>query len=209
MLKEMKQESIKQSIVTETKKQFLEKGILKTTLRGIAKELGIAFGNIYYYYKSKADICGVLWQNYTNEYIDIFEKRLNKSELKDKSGLEKLRVYYLHLFDYFQQNPLYAELIAFSMTERPVNFKTSLEIKDTSRKAKSRIQNTLVKLYEEGITDSSIKAEIPNVWYEAWSFNISYVTIIVNVIRYRDIGEDVYEYYVNTYLNRLALRSAE
>ena len=205
MLKEMELQMVKNEIVAETKKQFLLKGIQKTTLRGIAKELGIAFGNIYYYYKSKADICGVLWQDYTNEYIDDFEKRLTKSELKDKSGLEKLRVYYLHLFDYFQQNPIYAELIAFSMTERPANFKASLEIKEASRKAKSRIQNTLVKLYEEGIKDGSIKAEISNVWYEAWSFNISYVTIIVNVIRYRDIGEDVYDYYMNTYLKRLEL----
>ena len=209
MLKEMKQQLVKDAIVTETKKQFLQKGIQKTTLRGIAKELKIAFGNIYYYYKSKADICGVLWQNYTNEYIDEFEKRLKKNELEGKEGLEKLRIYYLHLFDYFQRNPLYAELIAFSMTERPVNFKTSLEIKDASRKAKRRIQNTLVKLYEEGIVDYSIKAEIPNVWYEAWSFNISYVTIIINIIRYREIGEDVYDYYVNTYLNRLTQHPTE
>ncbi|HHI87910.1 MAG TPA: TetR/AcrR family transcriptional regulator [Candidatus Cloacimonetes bacterium] len=204
MIKEMKQQLIKDAIVNETKKQFLEKGINKTTLRAVAKELGIAVGNIYYYFKSKDDICGIIWCDFTHEYLDQFDAQLQRDKLKNKSGLDKLRHYYKHLFDYFENNPLYADIIAFSMGEKPRYMRSPKEIKKISKIARTRIQKTLVDLYNEGIKDGSIKAEIPNVWYEAWSFNISYVAIIINIIRYHEIGEDVYDYYVTMYMNRLA-----
>lgn len=204
MIKEMKQQFIRDTIVAETKKQFLEKGIRKTTLRGIAQELGIAFGNIYYYFKSKMDICDILWFEFTNDYLDKFDKVAASEELKDKTGLEKIRYYYANLFDYFEKNPLYAELIAFSMGEKPRYLRAPREIKEVARTARKRIQETLVKLYEEGIADRSIKADIPNIFFEAWSFNIAYVAIIINIIRYHEISEDVYDYYVNTYMDRLA-----
>jgi len=203
MIKEMKQQLIKETIITEVKKQFLEKGILKTTLRGVAKKLGVAVGNIYYYYKSKNDICYVLWTEYTNNYLDFFDAEKVTSTISEFSGLEKLRYYYSSLLDYFHENPLYAELIAFSMGEKPRSTRAPKEIRDLAKPARQRIQQTLILLYEEGIMDGSITAEIKNPWYEAWSFNISYVAIIINMIRYNEITEDVYDYYVDTYFNRL------
>ncbi|MBN1327003.1 MAG: TetR/AcrR family transcriptional regulator [Candidatus Cloacimonetes bacterium] len=203
MLKEMKQQLVQDTIVNESRRQFIEKGIKNTTLRSIAKELGIAFGNIYYYFKYKIDICDVLWIEYTNGFLDHFEKTYNSPKAITKSGLEKLRYYYSDLLDYFQKNHLYVELIAFSMGEKPKGIRSSKEMKEKSRTTRKRLQSTLVKIYEEGINDGSIKADIPNVFYEAWSFNISYVAIIINLIRYHEIGEEVYDYYVDTYLNRL------
>jgi len=204
MIKEIKQQLVKDIIVAETKRQFLEKGIQKTTLRGIAKELEIAFGNIYYYFKSKLDICDILWIDYTNGFLDFYDENCNSGELKDKTGLEKLRFYYSNLFDYFEKNPLYAELIAFSMGEKPRYLRAPKNSKDIGKTARSRLQETLMQIYQGGIEDGSIKAKIPNVFYEAWSFNISYVTIIINIIRYHEIGVDVYDYYVDTYLTRLS-----
>ena len=57
MLKEMKQKLVKKAIIDETKKQLLKKGIHNTSLRGIAKGLGIAFGNIYC---SKSYACRII-----------------------------------------------------------------------------------------------------------------------------------------------------
>jgi len=203
MIKEMKQQLIKETIITEVKKQFLEKGILKTTLRGIAKKLGIAVGNIYYYYKSKNDICNVLWIEYTNNFLDFFDTEKMTPIISELSGLETLRYYYSSLLDYFYENPLYAEIIAFSMGEKPRSTPAPKEIRDLAKPTRQRIQQTLILLYEEGISDGSITAEIANPWYEAWSFNISYVAIIINMIRYNEITEDVYDYYVDTYIKRL------
>jgi len=205
VLKELKQQLVKDAIIAETKKQFLIKGIQKTTLRQIAKKLGIAFGNIYYYYKSKTDICGVIWQGYSSVFLDGFQNRLKSTEFQSKNGLEKLQSYYVLLFEYYQQNPLYIELISFSMNERQVNFTTSLAEENESRRIVKRIKRTLIELYREGISDGSIRSEITDIQNEAWSFNIAYTAIVINIIRYQDIGEEVYNYFVNTYFRRLAL----
>jgi AcrR family transcriptional regulator len=204
MIKEMKQQLVRGAIVAETRKQFLEKGIQKTTLRGIAKELQIAFGNIYYYFKSKIDICDILWIEYTNEFLDFFENQNISGNLKGETGLNKLRFYYSNLYEYFEKNPLYAELIAFSMGERPRHLRASGANRDQARTTRSRLQNTLIGIYNEGIEDGSIKAEISNVFFESWSFNISFVAIVINIMRYQEISIDVYDYYVKNYLDRLA-----
>jgi len=205
MIKEKKQQLVKDTILAEIKKQFLEKGIQKTTFRSVAKELKIAFGNIYYYYKSKLDICDVLWMDYTNNFLNFFEEKYDSETSEKKSSLEKLRNYYSHLFDYFERNPLYAEIIAFSMGEKPRYLRASGENRERARKTVSRLKRVLAELYEDGIRDGSIKAEIRNVNFESWSFNISFVAIVINIIRYQEIAVDVYEYYLATYFNRLAI----
>ncbi|MFC1887976.1 TetR/AcrR family transcriptional regulator [Candidatus Cloacimonadota bacterium] len=204
MIKELKQQLVKDTILGESKKQFVKKGIQKTTLRSIAKELNIAFGNIYYYFKSKMTICDVLWMDYTNTYLDHIVQINSMGIMKDKTGLEKLEYYYATLFDYFKENPLYAELIAFSMGEKPRFLRVPGEMREQVRETTNRLQNTLIDIYKEGISDGSIKADISSVFHEAWSFNISYVAIVINIIRYNEIDKDVYDYYVDTYLNRLS-----
>ncbi|MCD4819669.1 MAG: TetR/AcrR family transcriptional regulator [Candidatus Cloacimonetes bacterium] len=205
MLKELKQQFIKDTIVAEMKKQLLEKGIQKTTLRGIAKELGIAFGNIYYYFKTKADIGDVIWAEFTNEYLDKFKKTMKTSEFQSKTGIEKLRYYYQNLYDYFVENPLYADLIAFLMGEKPRSIRAPKEIRELTDKAREAIENSLTELYEEGISDGSIKANIPNLTLEVWSFNVAYVALIANIIRYHEINKNMYEYFVENYLKRLSI----
>jgi len=205
MLKTMKQNFIKETIIKETKKQLLEKGISKTTIRSIANELGIAVGNLYYYFKTKADIGDVIWADFTNKYLNEFLEKLKIPEIQNKSGLDKIRYYYAELYEYFKENPLYAELIAFLMGEKPRSERAPKEIREIADAARVSIKTTLVELYEEGIADGSIKAEIQNLIDEVWSFNISNVFLVVNIIRYNEINKNIYEYYVNTYFNRLAI----
>ena len=205
MLKEMKQQFIKDTIINETKKQLSEKGIRKTTVRGIADGLGIAVGNLYYYFKTKADIGDVIWADFTNAYLNEFQEKLKIPEIQNKSGLDKIRYYYAKLYEYFKENPLYAELIAFLMGEKPRSERAPKEIREIADAARISIKTTLVKLYEEGIADGSIQAEIQDLIQEVWSFNISNVFLVVNIIRYNEINKNIYEYYVNTYFNRLAI----
>ncbi len=205
MLKEMKQQFIKNTIINETKKQLSEKGIRKTTVRGIADGLGIAVGNLYYYFKTKADIGDVIWADFTNAYLNEFQEKLIIPEIQNKSGLDKIRYYYAELYEYFKENPLYAELIAFLMGEKPRSERAPREIREIADAARISIKTTLVELYEEGIADRSIQAEIQDLIEEVWSFNISNVFLVVNIIRYNEIDKNIYEYYVNTYFNRLAI----
>lgn len=200
----MKQKVVKYAIIAEAKKQFLEKGVHKTTLRSIARKLDMAIGNLYYYYKSKTDICIVIWHTYTASYIAEFNKKMSERGGIEQSGLEEIRAYYADLFAYCRQNPLYVELIAYSMQEKPRQTGKDPDIDELAREARDSIKTTLVALYERGIKDGSITAPITNVLYEAWSFNIAYIAIIINIVRYSEIDDCIYEYYVNTYLERLA-----
>jgi AcrR family transcriptional regulator len=204
MIKGMKQKMVKDAIITEAKKQFLAKGVQKTTLRSIAKELGMAIGNLYYYYKSKSDICLVIWHTYTNDYIREFSEKMSDSGEIENTGLEAIRKYYADLFVYCRQNSLYVELIAYCMQEKPRQTGSDPAIDELASEAGDNIRTTLVALYQRGIRDGSITAPIANVLYEAWSFNIAYIAIIINVIRYNEIDDCIYEYYINTYLERLA-----
>ena len=203
MLKERKQELVKDTIIKETKRQLLEKGIYKTSLRGIAKELGIAFGNIYYYYKTKADIADMVWAEYTHNYIKLFKKEMNKSKWQKANGMEKLKYYYSYLFEYFAENPLYAELIAFLMGEKPRSVRSPQEIIDTADEARDVIKGTLKELYETAIKDNSIKAVIKDITLEAWSFNIAFTIMIINIIRYDEMDNETLDYFVETYFERL------
>ena len=201
MIKELKQKVVKDAIVAETRKQFLEKGIQKTTLRGIAKELDIAFGNIYYYYKSKMDICDILWVEYTNGFLDFFEESMSQLRM---NGIEQLRFYYDNLFKYYEENLLYVELISFSMSEKPRHLRASKENQELVRTTLNRLHNTLKAIYNKGINDGSIKSQIHNVFYESWSFNIAFTAIVINIVLYHEIEIEIYEYYVKTYIERLS-----
>lgn len=207
MLKEMKQQMVKDTIIKEAKRQLLEKGIQKTTLRGIAKELSMAFGNIYYYYKSKADIADMVWADYTQEYLILFTEEMKEAIWNTKTGMEKLRYYYSNLYNYFKENPLYADLISFLMGSKPRSVRAPKEIMEIADAARAAIKEVVIDLYEKAIKDGSIKAEISNVTLEAWSFNIAYVALIINLIRYDEVDKEIHDYYVNTYFSRLALES--
>ncbi|RLC50585.1 MAG: hypothetical protein DRI23_02980 [Candidatus Cloacimonadota bacterium] len=203
MLKELKQQLVKDTIIKETKRQLLEKGLQKTTLRGIAKELGMAFGNIYYYFKSKADIADMVWADYTHDYLSIFIEKMKETKWQSKTGMEKLRFYYLNLYSYFKANPLYADLIAFLMGSKPRSVRAPQEIIDIADAARAAIKAVIIDLYEQAIADGSINAEIKNVTLEAWSFNVAYVALIINLTRYDDADMELHDYYINTYFDRL------
>ena len=69
--------------------------------------------------------------------------------------------------------------------------------------ARAAIKAVIIDLYEQAIADGSINAEIKNVTLEAWSFNVAYVALIINLTRYDDADMELHDYYINTYFDRL------
>ncbi len=63
----------KRSIYHEARKQFIQNGYQKTTLRDIARVLDIRLSLINYYFKSKENLAFNIFEDYTNE-IDLFVK---------------------------------------------------------------------------------------------------------------------------------------
>jgi hypothetical protein len=129
---------------------------------------------------------------------------MQKSEWQSALGLEKIKFYYSFLYNYFKDNPLYAELIAFLMAEKPRSVRSPKEIIDIADQARSAIKSVLNTLYQEAIVDGSIKENISNITLEAWTFNISFTFMVVNTIRYDEIDKHIIDYFVETYFARLS-----
>lgn len=83
------------------KKEFLEKGYMKASLRNICKEAGVTTGALYFFFKDKEDLLaalveepllqlyGVMEEHYANEMHN--EDQLAQLELADNGDLETSR----------------------------------------------------------------------------------------------------------------------
>ena len=110
MAQVLKEES-RQAIIRSAKKEFLEKGYEKASMRSIAKKAGMTVGNLYRYYKSKEDIIvnivsetfndieGIL-QNVSFEALPqeprVFNMKTSTGELKDL--MDELAVRFIDIY---------------------------------------------------------------------------------------------------------------
>lgn len=85
----------KRNAILNAAKQRLRKyGIKKTKMQEIAKDVGIAVGTLYLYFKNKNDILIASIEAYTQQHIDYAEDILNSA----KSPQEKLKAYIINRF---------------------------------------------------------------------------------------------------------------
>ena len=73
-------EERKQEFVDAAEKLFKENGIMDTTVNNIVKELDVAKGLFYYYFKSKDDVIDAISQKYNDAF--------NQSMMKDMSSTD-------------------------------------------------------------------------------------------------------------------------
>ena len=74
-------EERKQEFVDAAEKLFKENGIMDTTVNNIVKELDVAKGLFYYYFKSKDDVIDAISQKYNDAF--------NQSMMKDMSSIQQ------------------------------------------------------------------------------------------------------------------------
>ena len=65
-------EARRQEFVDTAERLFRENGIMETTVSAIVKELDVAKGLFYYYFRSKEDVIDAI----SEKYIDVFRKQL-------------------------------------------------------------------------------------------------------------------------------------
>jgi len=76
-----KKEEVKKSLLDTAKKEFLEKGFEKTSIRKIVKEAGTTIGNFYNYFDSKENIFSELVEEVHKEFISLIN---NNHKIKNK-----------------------------------------------------------------------------------------------------------------------------
>ncbi|EDP74644.1 transcriptional regulator (TetR/AcrR family) protein [Hydrogenivirga sp. 128-5-R1-1] len=71
-------------ILDEALKLFSEKGIKETTVRDIAKAVGITEGAIYRHFDSKDQIVYELFERYSSQLYELIEKALKKAKGREE-----------------------------------------------------------------------------------------------------------------------------
>ena len=108
--------------------RFGKFGLGKSTMAEIAADCGMSAGNLYRFYKNKAEIGAACAQHCMAES----EKSLLAAiKRKDISAGEKLELFILtkldYLFEQFSDHPLHYELVGFISKERPELVHSHLE----------------------------------------------------------------------------------
>ncbi|MBM7060304.1 TetR family transcriptional regulator [Pseudomonas sp. UL073] len=67
----MKRQSTREQILITCRKLFNAKGIAAVTTAAIAEDVGINEGNLYYYFKKKADIVNALFEQFAEKQLQV------------------------------------------------------------------------------------------------------------------------------------------
>ncbi len=66
--------------VDAAEKLFREKGIVDTTISSIVREVNVAKGLYYYYFKSKDDVIDAVIEKYCREFVQQIQRSLNPAD---------------------------------------------------------------------------------------------------------------------------------
>ncbi|MBR1863118.1 MAG: TetR/AcrR family transcriptional regulator [Ruminococcus sp.] len=70
------------------KKEFLEKGFMKASLRKIAADAGLTTGAVYFFFKDKSGLFGAVIDEPLKQLMDTLEHHLNEENGEDFSAYE-------------------------------------------------------------------------------------------------------------------------
>ncbi len=77
-MKEQKETDVRRSeFVAAAEKLFKENGIVDTTINSIVKELDVAKGLFYYYFKSKDDVIDAISEKYNSDFKQAIQRSLD------------------------------------------------------------------------------------------------------------------------------------
>ena len=91
----------KELILEKALKLFSEKGIKETTIRDIAKAVGITEGAIYRHFESKDQIVHELFETYSGDLYERLKRVIEKHEDNEKKFKEAVKVF----LDFAFKNP--------------------------------------------------------------------------------------------------------
>lgn len=153
----------RQEFVDAAEKLFRENGIVDTTVNNIVKELNVAKGLFYYYFKSKDDVIDAI----SEKYAEAFNESMRKS---------------MSTPDWSTRINQFTENCVLSFTELNKRLKGDSEGVDLSQltmlsieEARIASSRTLKNLLEEGNSNGMISVDNPEYYAELIVGGISYL----------------------------------
>ena len=78
MLESKDSEQRKQEFIDAAEKLFKENGIVDTTINSIVKEVNVAKGLFYYYFKSKEDVIEAISEKYNTVFKEMMQEAMDQ-----------------------------------------------------------------------------------------------------------------------------------
>lgn len=143
----------RKQIVLDSYDYLVKTGIKNFSLNGLLKDLSIAKGTLYHYFKSKDEIIFEIFTQITKQYIEDSSKKL----LEENTLEGKLEVIFeIYLVDNKKNNDalnLYRELMNVS------DFMNHKTLEDSNLEYITYMQDSLIRVFKEEIENKNIKKE--------------------------------------------------
>jgi AcrR family transcriptional regulator len=146
-------EERKEEILDAAAKLFSANGVYETSVNEIVREVGVAQGLFYYYFKSKDELIEAVSDKYAEKIISIFNEKIRR---KDLSALEKLKMF----FSFTDES----EVRKNSNLIEYIHDKNRIELHERiSSKATRKFAELLKYVIEQGITEGIFHVDNPEV----------------------------------------------
>lgn len=169
-MKEPKDNEVRRSeFIDAAEKLFRENGIVDTTVNSIVKELDVAKGLFYYYFKSKDDVIEAISEKYNRDFKQAIQRSLDPSnDFEDRLNgfLENTIVSFRTLWDNLQGKNETIDLTILSTrsldeAKQTASEKLSELLKEGNELKRMNIPNPeyFAKMIVSGIADLAGQAE--------------------------------------------------
>jgi AcrR family transcriptional regulator len=144
----MKPRNTREKILATCRKLFNAKGVAVVTTAGIAEAVGINEGNLYYYFKKKADLINVLFEQFTEEQLQLLD------------GEQDVRMWFQLMWDW---RFFYRDSMALFTLEPLLRQR----LQEMSNRVQERALVRLLDLVEQGqlkASEEELKVLLENSW---------------------------------------------
>lgn len=145
-------EERRNEFVDAAEKLFKENGIVDTTINSIVKEMNVAKGLFYYYFKSKDDVIDAISEKYNEVFTEMMKASMDKPVYE-----ERLEQYVINCVHSLRALTSKVEDEAVDLT--PLSHRSIEEAKKTS-------MDGLTALFQEGMENGTLQFVHPRYYAE-------------------------------------------
>jgi AcrR family transcriptional regulator len=150
---------VKEKILQESIKLFLEKGFSGSSTNELVQLAGVSKGTLYWHFKSKNDILSNILDKYCAEYLEVAKSNTNNS---NGTFENKFRSFYRFSSEFARDN---RELLLVFMALLIEFAGTGSDIERRMKEINDDYTLIFQKLIEDGIKDGEVRKDIDPVIY--------------------------------------------
>ena len=147
-------EIVRNEILEAAFHRFGKFGLGKSTMAEIASDCNMSAGNLYRFYKNKAEIGAACAQHCMGESEKYLLEAVNRKDLSSGERLENFIILKLeYIYGQFSEHPLHHELVGFISKERP----------DLVHGHLKKMQTMLTEIIDEGNSQGEFDVPDPTL----------------------------------------------